>query len=514
MGQQFSGAAAIRAAVMIMGSTYVTYAVGLVVSIIVARSLGPDDFGRYSYVVWVAGILLAFGNNGLTTTAIRFVSELLGRESPDVARSVHGWLLRRQLACLALVAVVFVLGAKQFAPVGWQYPLWWFVAIALVAGLAKAVYIFDSSIAKGYGRFDVEAKATVTLSGVNVVSVLLLVYFDAPLIAYLLAFLAVSIGYGLMSSWMLRRGGMTSVAAPLAPELGQRVRQHLFWTVLLVLAFTLSNKSIETYLLNATAGPADVGFFAIAAALSRGGVDLLSSGLMTVMMPVMAHAFGRGGLEHASRLMARALRYCIFLGLMLVGVGLLCSRPGVMLLYGEEYQQVVLPLRVMILVGGLTLGESAFTALLSTTDNQRLRVVFSGLFLGLAAAFAFALVPRYGLVGAVVSYASSRLVASVLLWVVVSRVMHLRLPWGEYLRLVGCAALAGAVSLGLVLLLPGMWTELAAGVLFAALYLACTIAFNAWRSSDVAHLIEFLERYPFLHARMSGWLQRWALRLS
>src|SRR5690606_31590858 len=58
MGQQFSGAAAIRAAAMIMGSTYVTYAVGLLVSIIVARSLGPEDFGRYSYVVWVAGILL------------------------------------------------------------------------------------------------------------------------------------------------------------------------------------------------------------------------------------------------------------------------------------------------------------------------------------------------------------------------------------------------------------------------------------------------------------------------
>jgi len=513
MGQQFSGAAAIRAAAMIMGSTYVTYAVGLVVSIIIARSLGPDDFGRYSYVVWVAGILLAFGNNGLTTTVIRFVSELLGRDAPDAARSVHGWLLRRQLACLALVAIVFVLGAKQFAPVGWQYPMAWFVAIALVAGLSKAIYIFDSSVAKGYGRFDVEAKATVTLSGVNVVAVLLLVYFDAPLIGYLLAFLLVSIGYGLMSSWMLHRGGMVPSKAPVEPVLRQRVRGHLFWTVLLVLAFTLSNKSIETYLLNATAGPAEVGFFAIAAALSRGGVDLLASGLMTVMMPVMAHAFGRGGLQHASRIMAKALRYCVFLGLMLVGVGLLCSRPGVMLLYGEEYQQVVLPLRMMILVGGLTLGESAFTALLSTTDNQRLRVVFSTLFLGLSAAFAFALVPRYGLVGAVMSYACSRLLASALLWIVVSRVMALRLPLGEYLRLLGCALLAGAVATGLVLLVPGVWTELVAGVLFGVVYLACTIAFKAWRSSDVAHLLEFLERYPFLHARMSGFLQRLALKL-
>ena len=513
MGQQFSGAAAIRAAMMIMGSTYVTYAVGLLVSIIVARSLGPADFGRYSYVVWVAGILLALGNNGLSTTAIRFMSDLLGRDAPEAARSVHGWLLRRQLLCLALVAVVFALASRHLAPDGWEGPLAWFVLIALVAGLSKAVYIFDASVAKGYGRFDVEAKATVTLSGVNVVAVLLLVYFDAPLLGYLLAFVLVSMGYGLMSSWMLRRGGMVTSAAPLDPALRQRVRGHLFWTVILVLAFTLSNKSIETYLLNATVGPAEVGFFAIAAALSRGGVDLLASGLITVMMPVMAHAFGRGGLEQVNRIMSTALRHCVFLGLMLIGVGLLCSRPGVMLLYGDEYAQVLLPLRVMIVVGGLTLGESAFTALLSTTDNQRLRVVFSALFLGLSVVFAFLLVPRYGLVGAVASYACSRLLATALLWVAVSRMLRLRLPLGAYARLLGSALLAGVVATSLALLMPGLWSELAAGVLFAVLFFAATIAFNAWRSSDVAHFLEFLERYPFLHGRMSGVLQRWAMKL-
>src|SRR5690606_17758226 len=284
-----------------------------------------------------------------------------------------------------------------------------------------------------------------------------------------------------------------------------------FWTVILVLAFTLSNKSIETYLLNATVGPAEVGFFAIAAARRRGGVDLLASGLITVMMRVMAHAFGRGGLEQVNRIMSTALRHCVFLGLMLIGVGLLCSRPGVMLLYGDEYAQVLLPLRVMIVVGGLTLGESAFTALLSTTDNQRLRVVFSALFLGLSVVFAFLLVPRYGLVGAVASYACSRLLATALLWVAVSRMLRLRLPLGAYARLLGSALLAGVVAASLALLMPGMGSAVAAVGLFSVLFFAASIALNAWRSSVVARFLGFLERYPFLHGRMSGVLERWAM---
>ena len=513
MSQQFSGAAAIRAAVMIMGSTYVTYGVGLLVSIIIARHLGPADFGRYSYVVWMAGILLAVGNNGITSTAIRFVSESLGRRSPDTARRVHGWLLRRQLACLAAVALAFILGSRWLAPDGWENSLAAFVAVALVAGLAKAVYIFDASVAKGYGRFDVEARATVTMSLANIAFVLVLVAIDAPLLAYLVAFALVSIGYALVSRLMLRGGGMLSEAQDPDPDMTVRVRRHLLWTVLLVLAYTFSNKSIETYLLNATVGPAEVGFFAIAAALSRGGVDLLASGLMTVMMPIMAHAFGEGGLDRANAIMSNSLRYCCFLGLMLIGVGLLLSRPGVALMYGERYGEVVLPLRVMILVGGLTLGEAAFNALLSTTDNQRMRVVYACLSLGVTAAFAFALVPAYGLLGAVASYAISRLLVFALVAVGITRMMRLRLPVREFLRLGGCALLSGALAWGLVLALPGIWTELVAGFVFALLFLGTTVAFNAWRASDIGHLLEFLERYPFVHVRVSGFLQRWALRL-
>ena len=514
MSQQFSGAATIRAAVMIMGSTYVTYGVGLLVSILIARHLGPDDFGRYAYVVWMAGILLAIANNGLTSTGIRYVSESLGRRSPESARRVQGWLLRRQIACMVLVAIGFVATSRWLAPDGWEGPLLGFVLVALVAGLAKAVYIFDASMAKGYGRFDVEARATVTMSFINLLLVLALVALGGSLIAYLGAFALVSLGYAAISRVMLRAGNMRAEFQPLEPEFEAGVRRHLLWTVLLVLAYTFSHMSIETYLLNATAGTAQVGFFTIAAALSRGGVDLLASGLMTVMMPIMAHGFGEGGLDRTNAIMGNSLRYCFFLGLMLVGVGLLLSRPGVMLLYGERYEDVVIPMRVMIVVGGLTMGESAFSALLSTTDNQRMRVVFACLSLVIAAGFAFALVPAYGLAGAVASYAASRVLMFVLLSVLITRWMSLRFPLREFVRLAGCALLSGAIAAVIVLAVPGLWVQVVAGAVFALLFLASTVAFDAWRSSDVAHLLEFLERYPSVYGRVSGGLQRWALRLK
>lgn len=498
---------------MVMGSIYVTYAIGLLISIMVARSLGPDDFGRYSYVIWMAGILISFSNNALTLTVIRFVSESLGRRSPESARSVHGRLLRAQWACLTLSGLLFVGLSPFFAPDGWEGHLSGFVAVALLAGLAKALYLFDASVAKGYGRFDVEARTTVAMSFVSLVLVLVLLYHDAPLMGYLVAFTIVSIGHPIMTARMLRKGGLIPSRAPLDPELSLRMRRHFSWTLLLVLAYTLSNKSIETYLLNATVGPAEVGFFAIAAALSRGGIDLLSSGLMTVLMPIMAHAFGEGGVDRANAIMASALRYCFFLGLLLIGVGMLASEAAVALMYGEQYSAVVMPLRVMILVGGLILGESAFNALLSTTDNQRLRVVFSCMSIIVAVVFAFLLVPRYGLVGAVASYAISQLLVFVAMAIGITKMMHLKLEWAELFRLLVAAILAGALAMSLVLAVPGMWTELAASVVFALAFVAGTIFLRAWRSADVAHVVDFLARYPFLHDRLAGALGRWSTRL-
>ena len=153
MNQPFNGRTAVRGAIMVMGSTYVTYALGMLTSILLARTLGPDDFGRYTYMVWMAGLLIMFSNNGLTTTVIRFASESLGRGSPETARSIHGWLRRWQLACVGLVTLAFLLTMPFFTPAGWEGHLAVFAGVVLVAAIAKAMFLFDVSVAKGYGLF-------------------------------------------------------------------------------------------------------------------------------------------------------------------------------------------------------------------------------------------------------------------------------------------------------------------------------------------------------------------------
>ncbi|HEY4529601.1 MAG TPA: oligosaccharide flippase family protein [Luteimonas sp.] len=504
----FSGVSAFRGAVMVTGSTYVTYALGMLTSIVIARSLGPDDFGRYSYVVWLAGLLVVLANNGTTNTAIRFVSESLGRGSEAGAAGIHGWLRRRQLASALLVAAGFLLLLPLLEPTGWSEGLGLFAAATLLAGLCKAWFIFDVSIAKGHGHYGIEAGIAASMSVASAAAVLVLFWLGAGLASYVALFALVGAGHAIAGLVVRRRAGLRSARRPLEPGVEPRIRAHLWWTVALALAWALGNKSIETWLLNRTAGAAAVGYFAIAAALTRGGIDLLSSGLATVLMPMMAHAQGAGGPERVRAILAVAVRCYVALGLLLAGAGVLAAPQLIALLYGDAYREAVLPLQVMVLVSGLTVSEGAFGALLATTDNQKLRVGFVVLSLLITAVLAVILVPRYGLAGAVVAHAASRLLVFALTWVGISKLMSLRMPWRELLRLLAAAAAAAVPAVVLARILPESWSGIAAALAYALMYLLGSLALGAWRSEDAAVLSGVAARFPRLAASAGHWKAR------
>lgn len=513
MTQRFGRGAALKAALLMTGSTYVTYALGLVINALIARNVGPTEFGQYSYLVWLSGVLVILSNNGLTSSGIRFVAECVGRDDPQSARLVHGWLRVRQLFSLVLVCVVFLIALPWFKPAEWAGQLALVIGVVLVSTIAKTSYLFDTSMGKGYGRFDIEAKSTVAMSLLNTVAVLALVLLKAPVEAYLILFACISAGYGLFAAVMLARDDMRPAYGPLDAGLLKRLRPHVFWTVILLAVFLLSNKTVETFLLNAVVGAKEVGYFTIAAALTRGGVDLLSSGLTTVLMPIMGHAYGAGGVDRVKVILSDSVRYFHFLGFLLAGVGLLWADAAIQILYGSQYEPVIAVFRVMVVVGGLTLAEGAFGALLSTTDNQKLRAWFASFSGGITAVAAIILVPRYGLAGAVIAHAASRLLVFVAAMIMISRVMSLRLPLRELGLLLGAALAAGAISGALFYALPSLWTHLAAGLLYAVLFIALSVWLRAWKHKDAQQLLNLMNRFPRVFARVQPRVAAWAERL-
>jgi len=511
MSNQFGAKAMLRSALLMTGSTYVAYAAGLVASMLVARGLGPADYGRYAYLIWLSGVLVLLMNHGLTTSAIRFVSESLGRQDSAGAQALHRWFQKRQGWSIIVVGGLFLAGVPILKPAGWEGHLMYFAVVALLASAAKAWYLFSISVAKGHGKFGVEASSVSLLSLVNLVGAAVLAWLGTPLEGFMLVFLMVSVAHPIMAVFQLRRADIRKGGRECEESLLERVRPHLFWTMVSTFVFAFSNKAVETFLLNKLAGAEAVGFFTIAATLTRGGVELLSTGLTTVLMPMMANAFGAGGRDRVNRIAGDAVRYFHFLGLLLTGVGFFWATPVIHIMYGDKYAPAAFALQMMVIIRGFTLSHAAFGALLSITDNQRLRAAESIFAVVVSAGAALWLVPRYGLTGAIIAHMISTAAVFLFAFGCVRVVLKVPLPYGDATRMTAAALSAAAISMGALIATdsPSSLHQILVGVLYVLSYLACTLIFKVWNQYDLAMLGNLGNRIPAFK-RLAFLLIPWA----
>ncbi|RZL03737.1 MAG: hypothetical protein EOP36_03255 [Rubrivivax sp.] len=506
--------ASLRDALFITAATYVTTVMGLVVSTIIARQLGPDDFGKYSYLIWMSGLLVVFCNHGLGISGIRFVSEYMGRGQQQLARQIHGWLNKWQQISTASILLAFAVVSWWIPMAGWEYQRGLLLSILIIGVASKAAYLFDVSIAKGYKKFSVESLTNTVMSLVYAGGVGLLAWGQASLNTYAIYFGAVSFLHICMVWWLMKRNGIKSDPTPCPPDLIQRIKPHIAWTIVLVAVATLSNKTMETFLLGTQVGAREVGYFTIATTLTRGGIDLLSSSLTAMLMPIMAHAYGSGGTDKVNEILGDSVRYFLFFGLIIGGAGLIWSEPGIALLYGHQYQAVVPVLQVMVIVGGLTLPEGAFGALMSTTDNQKLRAGIATLSVVISAIAAFLLVPRYGLSGALMSHASTRVIIFLVTALWIKRSLNVGYPVSQLLRLCAAAAMAGLAAWLLMPRHPSMLSQFSLGFGYIVLFLAGSILLKAWKVKDADMVLMLAAKKPRLFGAALPWLTRWARSLA
>src|SRR5205823_10384912 len=93
----------------------VTLAAALIVSILLARTLGPERFGLYALVMSVVVVALLLARLGISSTVKRFVAELHAREEVEDIKAVVGRSLRLGLASGAAGSVVLAAGAIPLA---------------------------------------------------------------------------------------------------------------------------------------------------------------------------------------------------------------------------------------------------------------------------------------------------------------------------------------------------------------------------------------------------------------
>lgn len=112
-----------------------------VVGLLVARFLGPSEYGRYALALSVAVVLQSFGLDWLRLSATRFYSEQDRHNRPEIRATLN--LLFAGIAGLAFVAAVGIAFSGLNLPLSPQL-----VALAIGAAVANGLFEFSAALVR------------------------------------------------------------------------------------------------------------------------------------------------------------------------------------------------------------------------------------------------------------------------------------------------------------------------------------------------------------------------------
>jgi len=363
----------------------------LIIFVYLARALGKDDFGIFSFGISFALLIVIIANFGLNTLLVREISRKKKLASKYVSNAFVSKIMLSTLTLLSTYIFLNLMGYSDKA----KLVAYIMVSFAIIQSFTDLFY----SVFRAFERMHYDAFIKV----LRMLILILLVYFAIknnlgliisslifPLTEILMLLLAASISYTKFIKLSLEFDYIFS-------------RNLLKKSSLFCLSLTFA--SIFTYIdlvmLSKIKSTTEVGIYAVSANII---IALIFIPVMygNAIFPVISRFYisSKKSLKFAYE---RSFKYMLIIGLPLsAGIYLLSSKI-ILLLYGNEYIASVIVLN--ILAGYLFLRflnvVSGFT--LSSINKQGSRVFSQGIAALINIILNIILIPAYGFVGAAVA---------------------------------------------------------------------------------------------------------------
>jgi O-antigen/teichoic acid export membrane protein len=432
-----------------------------VMSIIVARALGPTKLGSFSYVTWVAATATALSATGISRAAATFMPEYAGQHRPDVFRAILrtgvGVVVVAQ-ACITLVA----LGWANFALPPHERL---FASLAVLSILPGGVMFMATSVNNAVEELRPNVVASITSGLVHTAGLLLTLLCGWGLVGLAASILA-SRTSDCIVRWKLTIARLPEYLKAMGPDptppgqrprlppgVGLRIATFVGEaTVLIVLTLVVWNRSGMIFL-KSYSSLEQVAYFSVASGLSLLPGQLV--GPFSRAAGVSVYAERGRDVDAGLRVTQLYWRYLVLL-IMPTCLGLsVLSGPLLRVLYGLRYYEAA---PVLMLAGALSMFEplaNPATALTTAAGGQR-RLVIAGSVAAIATlTLNYLLVRPYAALGGALANGVGQGISTLLIILLARRYAFSILPW-FFLRVTAAALAMAALVAGIVYLLPDL----------------------------------------------------------
>ena len=384
----------------------------LIFTIVVARLLLPELFGVYSLVLSIIIIAMTFTDFGINSASIKYVSEELGRDNKDKARSYFKYLLKIKGTLIFLVILIVLLMAKFLSYNVFNKPL---IFLPLIFA---SLFILMESARDFFGTLFIAKKDFQPLPLFEFVIQLSKIIFSITAITILsdafkvsgifVAFALSGFIYLLLSlSLLLKRNKEFFFGKKVKIE-KSRVLNYIKFVSLTTISLAFFG-AIDILMLGKFVEASYIGYYRVAIGLAFTVSALLS--FSGILLPI----FTQINKERLERGFQKVFRYIIMLAIPAAFGLIFMSGFAVFFLYGKEYMPSVYPLYILSLLIITSPLFEIYSILFKAKEKQKILAKFTfialilNIFLNYILIKSFLLVSQeYAIFGAAIATLASR----------------------------------------------------------------------------------------------------------
>jgi O-antigen/teichoic acid export membrane protein len=408
---------------------------GLVMSIVLARGLGPAAMGDYSYLLWALRVLTAVATLGWAFATVRYTAESCARGERDRARGVVAFFMRRQLVTTLIVGGAVVAVALTLVDDRLRWP---FVVLAVMLVPATIEGIYTHAV-YGAQRYDLTTQTSTAKMAMHLMASIVAVAAGLDILG-----LIIGLTLGSSVSCLIQRArtadvlGDTAVEPP--PAMHHEMRRYVASLSVVAVLDALVRDRSELFFLRLWAPSEEIAFYSLAFGLAT-RVMVIPEIAVGALLPAFSALHGRGDRQELAAMYSSAMRYVTLAGLPIAAI-MAALAPGVIhWLYGAAYLPAARLLGALVVIAVVgALRKVAFSALQAVGDRD-CALTATSLAVGLNIVLAAALIPGYSTAGAVVANSAAQVLAAGWAFRGMARRHGARMPVVDILKIAAGSAL-------------------------------------------------------------------------
>ncbi|MBN1130863.1 MAG: flippase [Chitinispirillaceae bacterium] len=491
------GSRLIKNTVVTLFNTFLMMATAWVISIWVARSLGPANYGIFNMVLWLTGTISWAVGMGFIHAVTKFIAEYSGKNEQGALGAIVLYVLKIEVVISLFstaVLLFFHVPVSDFFFSPKESFFFFLAALGLLPGVLTAIF---SAVIEGIQKFEYFAWANLIITPLSLASKIAVLLMGKGIPGLLVVMLVFSFVNALFYLIVLKKEGIFRDSGKhLMPEIRTRIRRYNRSIMAILICDKIVWDKSENFFLGRFCSAAQVGYYNLGFNLVQRFTAILPATFWRVLFPAMSSFSGSGDRDKMKRLFYLSTRYLAFIAFPLGTAGMLLGYQIIHYLYGHDYIGAQRSLQILFIASIFSSLSNPASAILYGYEKQAFIYKYGAVLAVVNIILDIILIKPYGATGAAVCFGITTLFASIGGLFYTCRTMQLRYPFASVFKIAFSTIIMGIVMELIILRnyeLPGFIFSVVAG---AGVYLICSFVLGTFEEEDYILLRSTKHAFP------------------